>query len=325
MTTVHDVRWFASNAYTALTVPELRRRGLTIATDGHGPARVAVAMSGLRAEAAWRFARATGARLVLYLWDLPPHATARGRPDPVWWVAGRFVTLPRLWGGYPRRHGYYSRLRYVARGADAVWVPSMLTKETVAARYGVGSERVPYCYDSDRFHPADGPRASPPTLLSVSRLQPHKNQAMVLRAATLVSRPVQVRLIGRGPDRHALESLAARLGVRCRIESSADDATVTRAYREASVVVCPSRFEGFGLTPIEAVASGVPVVASDIPPHREFVGCAARLAPPDDAPALAAAIAAALDAPAADPALMRDLTIPAAAGRFLASLEPLLR
>lgn len=325
MTAVDDVRWFGSNAYTALTVPELRRRGLMIATDGDGPARVALAMSGLRAEAAWRFARATGARLAVYLWDLPPHATARGRPDPVWWVAGRFVTLPRLWGGYARRHGYYSRLRYVARRADAVWVPSMLTKQTVAARYGVGSERVPYCYDSDRFHPAEVPKGSPPTLLAVSRLQPHKNQAMVLHAAALLNRPVQVRLIGRGPERHALEALAARLGVRCRIETSADDATVTRAYREAAVVVCPSRFEGFGLTPVEAVACGVPVVASDIPPHREFVGSAARLAPPDDASAFAAAIAAALDASPPDPALVHDLTIAAAADRLLASLTPLLR
>ena len=98
-----------------------------------------------------------------------------------------------------------------------------------------------------------------------------------------------------------------------------------RAYREATVAVCPSRFEGFGLAPIEAVASGIPVVASDIPPHREFVGGAARLFPPDDAAALAVTITAALDAPPADPALVGELTIQAAARRFLACLGPLLR
>jgi glycosyltransferase involved in cell wall biosynthesis len=75
--------------------------------------------------------------------------------------------------------------------------------------------------------------------------------------------------------------------------------------------------------PVEA--SGVPVVASDIPPHREFVARAARLVPLDDTVALAAAIGDALDAPAADPALVRDLTIPAAGARFLSSLQPLLR
>jgi glycosyltransferase involved in cell wall biosynthesis len=88
--------------------------------------------------------------------------------------------------------------------------------------------------------------------------------------------------------------------------------------------VCPSRFEGFGLTPIEAVASGVPVVASDIPPHREFVGTAARLVPPDDVRALAAAINKALDSAPADPALVSDLTISAAAARFMAALRPFL-
>jgi glycosyltransferase involved in cell wall biosynthesis len=326
---VDDVRWFAPNPYTALVVPELRRRGLAIATEGEGPARLAVAMSGLRAEAAWRFARAHGTRLLLYLWDLPPAGTARGRADPVWWAGGRFLRLPRPWGGYGRRRGYYSRLRYVARRADAVWVPSTLTREIVAERFGVAAERVPYCYDSGRFAPADSgvtrPRTVPPVLLTVSRLQAHKNQAAVVRAAAALGRPVQVRLIGRGPDRAALESLAAGLGVRCRVETDADDAAVTGAYREASVAVCPSRFEGFGLTPVEAVASGVPVVASDIPPHREFVGRAATLVPLDDIPALSAAITAALAGPPADPALMRDLTVEAAASRFESSLRGLLR
>jgi glycosyltransferase involved in cell wall biosynthesis len=319
-----DLRWFASNAYTALLVPELRRLGLAIATEGDRPARVALALSGLAAEAAWRFARARGARLVVYLWDLPPQGTGRGRPDPVWWLGDRFIRLPRPWGGYGRRRGYYSRLRYVASRADAVWVPSSFTRETVAERFGVASERVPFCYDSDRFVPGPAAKVAPPALLTVSRLRRHKNQALVLHAAAALGRAVQVRLIGRGPEEAALEVLARQLGVRCRVETTADDSAVTRAYREASVAVCPSRFEGFGLTPIEAVASGVPVVASDIPPHREFVGSAARLFPPDDPAALAAAIGAALDAPPADPALVGELTVPAAAKRFLARLGPFL-
>lgn len=318
-----DLRWFASNAYTALLVPELRRLGLSIATDGDRPARVAFAMSGLAAEAAWRFARAHHARLLVYLWDLPPQGTAHGRPDPVWWLRSRFVRLPRPWGGYGRRRGYYSRLRYIAARADAVWAPSTSTVGAIADRFGVAAERVPYCYDSNRFVPVTWPKASPPVLLTVSRLRPHKNHAIVLHAVAALRRAVQVRFIGRGPEQTALEVLARQLGVACRVETTADDAAVTRAYRDASVAVCPSRFEGFGLTPIEAVGSGVPVVASDIPPHREFVGRAARLFPPDDAAALAEAITTALDGPPADPSLVETLTIPSAARRFLASLGPL--
>jgi len=323
---VDDVRWFASNPYTALVVPHLRRLGLTIATEGERPARLAVAMSGPSAAHAWRFARRWGARLLLYIWDLPPGGIGHGRPDPVWWVAGRFLRIPRPWGGYPRG-GYFSRLRYMALRADAVWVPSAMTRETVAERFNVQAQQVPYCYDSDRFAPADdGARApsGPPTLLTVSRLRRHKNQAAVLRSAALLDRWVRVRLIGRGPLQESLEALAARLGVACTVETAADDGTVSRAYHEVAVAVCPSRFEGFGLTPIEAVASGVPVVASDIPPHREFVGRAARFAPPDDPAALARAIDEALDAPPADPSLVADYTIPAAAARFLGSLRHLL-
>jgi glycosyltransferase involved in cell wall biosynthesis len=323
---VDDVRWFASNAYTALVVPGLRDLGLRVSERGDRPARVVLAMSGLAAEDAWRYSRRHAARLVVYLWDLPPVGTGWGRPDPVWWVAGEFMRLPRPWGGYRRRRGYYSRLRYIAVRADSVWGASTLTCDTVAERFGVRPSRVPYCYDSSRFvpRPPTCRPVEPPTLLTVSRFRPHKNQAAVLEAAATLGPTVQVRLIGRGEEQRALEECAVRLGVRCRIEPAADDATVTRAYHEAAVAVCPSRFEGFGLTPIEGVASGIPVVASDIPPHREFVGPAARLVPPDDVPALAAAIKEALDSAPADPALVADLTIPAAAARFMAALQPFL-
>ena len=321
-----DIRWFAPNAYTGLLAPALRRLGLSVATDGDAPARLAFAMSGLRAEAAWRFARTHGSRLLLYLWDLPPARTGRGRADPVWWVAGRFVRVPRLVGGYGGRRGYYSRLSYIARRADAVWVPSGMTRDTVLERFGVPALRVPYCYDSGRFAPAPAgtPKDAPPTLLTVSRLVPYKNQAAVLRAAAALGRPVQVRLIGRGPEQRRLEALAARLGVSCRVETDVDDPAVVRAYHRAAVAVCPSAFEGFGLTPIEAVASGVPVVASDIPPHREHLTGGSRLVPPGDVPALAAAIGEALEDTPADPSLVRHLTIEAAAERFVSCLRGLL-
>jgi glycosyltransferase involved in cell wall biosynthesis len=321
---VDDVRWFASNPYTALLVPALRRLGLAVATEGDRPARLALAMSARTAEAAWRFARAHRARLAVYVWDLPPRGTGQGRYDPVFSVAGRLVRLPRPFGGYRRHRGSYSRLRFIAARADAVWVPSEMTGTVLAERFGVESRRLPYCYDSDRFVPAGIPRAAPPTLLTVSRLREHKNQAATLGAAARLGREVEVRLIGRGPERDRLEALARRLGVRCRIETDADDATVARAYHEASVAVCPSRFEGFGLTPVEAVASGTPVVASDIPPHRESVAGAAWLVPLDDETALTAAIGQALQGPPADPSLVRELALPAAAARFVAAFAPLL-
>ena len=320
-----DVRWFASNAYTALVVPELRRAGLRVAVEGDAPARLALAMSGRRAEPAWRYARARGAPLVLYLWDLPPRGTAAGKYDPVWWVGGRFVRLPRPIGGYRHRAGYYSRLRYIASHSAALWTASEFTTATVHERFGLASTTVPYCFDSERFHPGTEEPDDPPVLLTVSRLERYKNQEAVLRAAALLGPRIQVRLIGRGPEEARLRALGEALGVRYRLETTTDDPAVERAYRSAAVAVCPSRFEGFGLGPIEALASGTPVVASDIPPHREFAGRAARLVPADDIAAIAGAVSAALAGPRPDPGAVANLTIAAAAGRFLARLSPLLR
>lgn len=319
------IRWFAPNRYSALVVPELRRRGLAVALDDDHPAQLVVAMSGTVAGEAWRYARRRGCPFILYLWDLPDDATGSGSYDPVWWFGGGFIRFPRVIGGYPRRRGYYSRLRYLAAHADEVWVPSEFTRAATLHRYGVEARRVPYCYDSERFHPAIVERARPTTLLTVSRLQSYKNHAATLRAAARLGPDIQVRLIGVGPEHDRLTALATSLGVRCRIDSEAVDAEVTDAYRRASVVVCPSRFEGFGVTPMEAIASGTPVVASDIPPHREFVAAAARFFALDDDYALVAAVLGALDDGAPDPSAVGALTIPAAAERFFGLLGRLLR
>jgi glycosyltransferase involved in cell wall biosynthesis len=321
---VNDIRWFAPNRYTTLLVPHLRRHGLTVALEGADPARLALAMSGTRAEDAWRYARARGCPLVVYIWDLPPRATGAGTYDPVWGLGGFLLRIPRA-GGFGRRRGYYSRLRYIAARAQEVWVPSAMTQALVRERFDVESKRVSYCYDSERFYPAATVRDEPPTLLTISRFKAHKNHAATLEAAARLGGNVQVRLIGRGPEHAALERLARSLAVRCRIESDISDVGVVEAYRQAAVVVCPSRFEGFGLTPVEAIASGTPVVASDIPPHREFVGTAARLFPLDDGNALDRAISAALHQPPADPKAVSELTLAAAAERFRAGVTPLLR
>jgi glycosyltransferase involved in cell wall biosynthesis len=312
------------NRYTTLVVPELRRRGLSISLEGTNPAKLVLSMSGTTAEQAWRCAKQWRCPLVLYIWDLPPIATGSGSYDPVWSIGGFMIRLPRPSGGFGRRRGHYSRLRYIAARAHEVWVPSGMTSELVKGRFGLDSRRVPYCYDSERFYPAPMPQDTPPTLLTISRFRSHKNHAATIRAAARLGDGVQVRLIGQGPEHASLERLARSLGVQCRIDIAASDAEVVEAYRRASVAVCPSSFEGFGLTPLEAIASGTRVAASDIPPHREFLVGAAHFFPPNDDVALEVAVTAALKGPAPDPGLVRDLTIPAAADRFLTRLRPLL-
>jgi glycosyltransferase involved in cell wall biosynthesis len=156
----------------------------------------------------------------------------------------------------------------------------------------------------------------------------YKNHAAVLRAAALVTPRPRVHLIGCGPEAAPLRELGAALGIAVQVDDAgASDEEVDAAYRAASVVVCPSRHEGFGLTPMEAIAQGIAVVASDIPPHREFVGGHAQLVALDDDTAMATAIHAALAAPAKPAAAgaLAELTIEACVARLLPRLEALLR
>jgi glycosyltransferase involved in cell wall biosynthesis len=318
-----DVRWFAPNRFCTLVVPRLRHRGLSIALDGDSPARLAIAMDAQVAAEAGRYAARQRCPLIHYVWDLPPWWLGRGRHDWVWLVAGRYVWLPRLGRRYAARRGFYSRLRYVAAHAAAVWVPSAATAASVRERFRVDCRQVPFCFDSDRFTPA--PTGRRRGLLTVSHLTPHKNQAAVVRAAARLAPKTPVRIIGKGPERASLERLAATLRVPCTFESDLTEAQMVTAYRTAEVVVCPSTFEGLGLTPMEAIATATPAVVSDIPPHREFLGTAPHFFTLDDDDSLVAAIGAARAGPPPARDVLSVVTIEAAAERFYDGLTPYLR
>ena len=315
-----DIRWFAPNRFCTLVVPRLQERGLAIALEGVRPARLAMALDAQVAAAAYAYAARHRCPLIHYVWDLPPWRLGRGRADWVWYAFGRYVRVPRLGRRYVERRGYYSRLRFVATRARAVWVPSALTAASVEERFGVACREVPFCFDSDRFTPARAPRSR--GLLSVSRLTAQKNHAAVVRAAARFEPRLAVRIVGSGPERDALLALAGALEVPCTIESGLSEEEMVAAYRAAEVVVCPSRFEGFGLTPLEAMACAAPVVVSDIPPHREFLGTAPHFFTLDDDDSLVRAIAAARSTSPLSPAVLDALTIAAAADRFFAALAP---
>ena len=166
-------------------------------------------------------------------------------------------------------------------------------------------------------------------MLCVSRLVAHKNHAVIIRAAAGVSPRPLVRILGEGPEAAGLRHLADTLGVPLDLPGVwASDDAIHSAYREASVLVCPSRFEGFGLTPLEGLAMGIPVVASDIPPHREFLGDAVRFFAPDDDANLARELQAIFTLPSCRPpdlpSILPPLTISACASRLLSGIMRLL-
>jgi len=325
-----DVRWFSSNRYGALPVPALGRAGLRVALEGDRAARLAFALDGQSAVAGFAFARRHRCALVLKIPDVPPWRLEGGHPDFVVAAGAKVVRVPRLWGRYPERPGYYSRIRYIARHADAVWCPSTNSVQGVFRYYGVSAELMPFCYDSDRFSSV-GPRpptvhSAPFTIVSISRLVPHKNHAVILRAAARLEPRPRVRILGQGPGADTLRRIAAELGVELDLPGTwASDDQILDAYRHAGVVVAPSRFEGFGLTPLEGLAMGVPVIASDIPSHREFLSSAVRFFPPEDDIALAGELGRIVSQPssrpAVQPSVLEPLTIEACAARLLPALR----
>lgn len=141
--------------------------------------------------------------------------------------------------------------------------------------------------------PAVPPREPGPLrLLFVGRFdEPRKGLCHFLKAASLIRRrghDIEVRIVGHG-DPHPFAGLARQADA--RFFGRVDDATLVEMYRWCDVFCAPSTHgESFGVVLIEAMASGRPVVASDIPGYRDATVGAAILVPPADDRSLADAI-----------------------------------
>lgn len=167
---------------------------------------------------------------------------------------------------------------------------------------GVPVHVIPPCIDLDRF-----PQVTPDARAqarqrfgvdglvvgAVGRLIKAKGHAVAIRALTLVPDATLV-IAGDGPERAALTALARDLGVHDRLRLLGDTSDVAGVCHASDVVVYPSTEGIIGLAALEAMACGVPVVASNQPGVTTFVepGVTAELATPGDAGALAAAISA---------------------------------
>jgi teichuronic acid biosynthesis glycosyltransferase TuaC len=133
-------------------------------------------------------------------------------------------------------------------------------------------------------------REGPPTLATVAHLIPRKRHGDVLRAlAVLTQRHPALRycIVGDGPERPALERLAARLGVESRVDFLGQLAPpeAMRAARRATLFVMPSTDEAFGTAYIEAMAGGLPAIGCRGEPGPEDIAAAGDglvLVPPGD-------------------------------------------
>jgi glycosyltransferase involved in cell wall biosynthesis len=150
---------------------------------------------------------------------------------------------------------------------------------------------IPLGVDHERLTPGDGPRE--PFLLYPANPWPHKNHARLYEAFALVrQRRPELRLVLTGTGHAA----ALPDGVENRGRVPFDE--LVRLYRTASALVFPSLYEGFGLPPVEAMACGCPVAASNAASLPEVCGDAAELFDPLSPEDMARAIDAVLAEPA---------------------------
>jgi glycosyltransferase involved in cell wall biosynthesis len=197
---------------------------------------------------------------------------------------------------FSRAERAYRRIVYgwTVRRSRRLIAISEHVKGTLVEQLGVTAERVSVAYlgvDLERFSP-DG-RAREPFLLYPANRWPHKNHERLFEAFALLRRGrPELRLVLTGAG-HEGKPVPAGVEVRGRVGNG----ELVDLYRSAAALVFPSLYEGFGQPPIEAMACGCPVAASNTTALPEVCGDAARLFDPTSPEAIAAAVGEVLDAP----------------------------
>jgi glycosyltransferase involved in cell wall biosynthesis len=207
---------------------------------------------------------------------------------------------------FSRREGWRRRLitRLSARRAARILTISDFSKREIVRHLGVDQSKVEVIYLGATplaGPPEGGPhikRAGPPVILYVGSLFARRHiPELIAGFGRLARRHPDVRLEIVGDNRAwpaiDVPALAAAVGAagRVRARSYVSDQELAALYGQATAFVFLSAYEGFGLTPLEALAAGVPIVVLDTDVAREIYGPAAiYLAKPD-----AAAVDAALE------------------------------
>jgi len=257
-------------------------------------------------------------------------------------LLGRAAKVPLIvgncrGGGAPRRQ----HERYLWPLAHHILCNSRALKTVLTESYGVPAARLTTItngVDTEYFQPAAAPATGPPRLLYIGRLVPDKDPDTLLQAfqLTIPAHPdAELWLVGEGPRQAALQELAARLSISTQVRFIPPTDDLLPVLQQATLLVLSSRTEALPNVVLEAMAAGLPVVATRVGGVPELVepGVTGWLVPPGDAPALGAALGQVLSDPEARQAMGRnarqravgDFSLEAMVRRYEAVLDRLLR
>ncbi len=213
-----------------------------------------------------------------------------------------------------KRHAYLGAEAIFHNLATRIIVPSAFVYDLLTRVQRVDARKVvkiPYGFDLAKYVPSEGGpvvlrRGFAPDgqvlIGSFGRLHPEKGQGYLLEAARALAPDypgVRILLVGDGPDRPMLERTARELGLGGRVIFTGWRTDVTDLLAAIDIVVQPSLAETFSQVMVEALASGKPLVMSDVGGSRDTIshGDNGLLVPPGDAEAIEGALRTLLDAP----------------------------
>jgi glycosyltransferase involved in cell wall biosynthesis len=262
----------------------------TVTTSGSTAGRVSNLVS-IAVQSLPLRSRMAAAQVVHYPFTVMLPRGRRGQATVQTLLDVQHLELPML---FSRAELAYRRLLYegAAKSADVVITISHFAKARMIELLGIDEERICVAHlgvDTARFTRYDGEREN--FVLYPARGWQHKNHARLIEAVALLRRDnSDLRLVLTGGGLDALGNLPEWVERKGLV--SAED--LRALYRSAAVLAFPSLYEGFGLPPLEAMASGCPVAASNVGSIPEVVGTAAVLFDPHDSEEIARGISEAL-------------------------------
>lgn len=211
------------------------------------------------------------------------HANAIAAAVSYFCTGVRFIQSIQTTQRRPVWHWWLQRL--AQQRAEKIVVPT--ASVAVAARRWskVPPEKIvviPNAVDPDQFAPAQARNVPKVRVGFLGRLDPVKRVTDLVAAMSLLDERFMLRIFGEGPDQNRIMEEVLRLGLDNRTIMEGFAAGPKEAMEKIDILALPSECEGFGLVLIEAMAAGVPVVATDVPGIRDVVrgGETGLLVPP---------------------------------------------